>query len=66
MESFAKSYDQIDSLVNAVYTLVYSKDIRMEFGIKKCGVSVLKRGTFDKAKIRRLNLPNKKLMKTIQ
>ena len=38
----------------------------MEFGIKKCGVSVLKRGTFDKAKIRRLNLPNKKLMKTIQ
>ena len=37
----------------------------MEFGIKKCGVLILKRGKVDKAKNRRLNLPNEKLMKTI-
>ena len=60
---FAKSYDQIDSLVNTAYT--FREDIRMEFGIKKCGVLVLKRGKVDKAKSRGLNLPNGKLMKTI-
>ena len=60
---FAKSYDQIDSLVNTVYT--FREDIRMEFGIKKCGVLVLKRGKVDKAKSKDLNLPNGKLMKTI-
>ena len=60
---FTKSYDQIDSLVNTVYT--FREDIRMEFGIKKCGVLVLKRGKVDKAKSRGLNLPNGKLMKTI-
>ena len=60
---FAKSYDQIDSLVNTVYT--FREDIRMEFGIKKCGVLLLKRGKVDKTKSRGLNLPNGKLMKTI-
>ena len=51
-----RSNDQIDSLVNTVYTL--SEDIGMEFGIKKCGVLVLKRGEVDKAKSRGLNLLN--------
>ena len=37
----------------------------MEFGIKKCDVLVLERGKVDKAKSRSLNLPNGKLMKTI-
>ena len=37
----------------------------MELGIKKCGVLVLKRGKVDKAKRRGLNLPNGKVMKTI-
>ena len=37
----------------------------MEFGIKKCGVLILKQGKIDKAKSRSLNLPNGKLMKTI-
>ena len=32
---FAKSNDQIESLVNTVYT--FSEDIGMEFGIEKCG-----------------------------
>ena len=51
------------SLVNTVYK--FSEDIGMEFGIKKCGVLVLKRGKVDKVKSRGLNLPNGKLMKTI-
>ena len=41
LKLFAKSNNQIDSLVNAVYT--FSEDIGMEFGIKKCRVTVLKR-----------------------
>ena len=36
----------------------------MEFGIKKCGVLVLKRGNVDEVKRRGLNLPDGKLMKT--
>ena len=63
LKLFAKSNDQIDSLVNTVYT--FSEDIGMEFGIKKCGVLVLKRGNVDKAKSRGLNLPKGKLMETI-
>ena len=39
---FGKSHDQIDSLVQTVYML--SKDIGMEFGLKKCGVLIMKRG----------------------
>ena len=60
---FAKSNDQIDSLVNTGYTL--SGYIGMEFGIRKCMILVLKRGKVDKAKSRSLNLPNEKIMKTI-
>ena len=63
LKLFAKSNAQNNSLVNTVYT--FSEDIGMEFGIKKCGVLVLKRGKVDKAKSRGLNLPYGKLMKTI-
>ena len=62
LKLFAKSNDQIDSLVNTAYTL--SEYIGMEFGKKKCGVLVLKQGNLDKAKSRGLNLPDGKLMKT--
>ena len=34
--------DQIDSLVNTVRIL--SEDIKMEFGLSKCGVLIMKRG----------------------
>ena len=64
LKLFAKSNDQIDSLVNTVY--IISEDIGMEFGIKKCGILVLKRGKVDaKAKSRGVSLPNGKLMETI-
>ena len=43
---FGKTYEQIDWLVQIVHT--FSIDIGMEFGIKKCGVLVLKRGKIAK------------------
>ena len=36
LKLFAKSNDQIDSLVNTMYT--FSENIGIEFGIKKCRV----------------------------
>ena len=42
LKLFGKSEDQIDSLVQTVQ--VFSEDIGMEFGLKKCGVLLMKRG----------------------
>ena len=42
LKLFRKSFEQILSFVQTVHT--FSMDIGMEFGIKKCGVLVLKRG----------------------
>ena len=41
-ELFGKSQDQIDSLIQTVF--IFSEDIGMEFGLKKCGVVILKKG----------------------
>ena len=42
LKMFAKNKNQIDSLVSTVQMI--SQDIGMRFGVKKCGVSVMKRG----------------------
>ena len=42
LKLFGKSEDQIDSLVQTVQ--LFSEDIGMEFGLKKCGVLLMKRG----------------------
>ena len=39
---FAKIKNQIDSLVLTVH--IFSEDIDMQFGIKKCGVLIMERG----------------------
>ena len=39
---FAKNKNQIDSLVQTVR--IFSEDIGMQFGIKKCGVLIMERG----------------------
>ena len=39
---FVKSEEQIDSLVQIVF--IFSKDIGIEFGLRKCGVVILKKG----------------------
>ena len=63
LKLFAMSHDQINSLVNTVYT--FSDNIVMEFWINKCGVLVLKQGKVDKVKSRGLNLPVRKLIKML-
>ena len=42
LKLFGKSERQIESLVNTVHAV--SDDIGMEFGIKECGVLIMKRG----------------------
>ena len=42
LKLYGKSNDQIDSLVRTVY--LFTSDVGMEFGVKKCGTIVLKRG----------------------
>ena len=42
LKLYCKNEKEIDSLVSTVHS--FSKDIKMEFGIQKCGVLVLKRG----------------------
>ena len=59
LKLFAKSNDQIYSLVNTVYT--FSGDVATEFGIKKCGVLVLKRRKVDKVNSRGLKSPKWKV-----
>ena len=47
LKLFAKSENEIDTLVNTVH--IFSQDIGMEFGVKKCGVVSLKRGKLIKS-----------------
>ena len=42
LKLFSKSEEQMDTLVRTVY--VFSTDIGMEFGTKKCGILSMKRG----------------------
>ena len=42
LKLFAKSKNQIDSLAQTVY--IFSEDIGMQFGIKKCRVLIMERG----------------------
>ena len=58
---FAKSDDQIDSLVQTVFT--FNEDIGMEFGLKKCGVVILKKGKL--AKFDGIHLSNQEIMKEV-
>ena len=44
LKLFGKSEDQIDSLVQSETVQLFSEDIGMEFGLKKCGVLLMKRG----------------------
>ena len=42
LKLFAKNVDQLDSLVNTVR--IFSENIKIEFGLAKCGVLIMKRG----------------------
>ena len=58
LKPVGKNIDQIDSLAKTVFT--FSEDISMEFGLRKCGVVILKKGKLD-----RIHLPNQKIMKEV-
>ena len=59
LKLFGKSEDQIDSLVQTV--LIFSEDIGMEFGLKKRGVVILKKGKL--VKFDRIHSPNQEIIK---
>ena len=61
LKLFGKSDNQIDSLVQTVFT--FSEDIGMEFGLKKCGVVILKKGKL--VKFDGIHLPNQEIMKKV-
>ena len=61
LKLFGKSEDQIDSLIQTTH--IFSTDIGMEFGIKKCGVLILKRGKI--VKCDGIELPNNDVIKEV-
>ena len=62
LKLFGKSKRQVKSLVNAVHAV--SDDIGMEFGIKKCGVLIMKRGKVMTCE--GIELPNGMTMKEVE
>ena len=58
LKLFGKSEGQTDSLVQTVF--IFSEYIDMEFGLKKCGVVILKKGKL--VKFEGIHLPNQELM----
>ena len=58
---FGKINNQIDSLVQTVFT--FKEDISMEFGLKKCGVVILKKGKL--VKFDGIHLPNQEIRKEV-
>ena len=61
LKLFGKCDDQIDSLVQTVFT--FSEDIGKEFGLKKCGVVILNKGKL--VKIDGIHLPNQEIIKEV-
>ena len=61
LKLYAKSEEQTNTLVRTVY--VFSTDIGMEFGIKKCGILTMKRGKIVKSE--GINLPDGEVMKQV-
>lgn len=62
LKLYAKNEEQIDSLIQT--TNIFSTDIGMEFGIKKCGVLVLKRGKIIKCD--GIELPSNEVIKQVE
>ena len=61
LKLLSKSKEQIDTLVRPVH--VFSTDIGMEFGMKKCGILTMKRGKV--VRCERIKLPNSEVMKEV-
>ena len=63
LKVYGKDKAEIESLVSTVQLI--SQDIGMEFGIKKCGVVVLKRGKLWKSEGIRIKLINRQTTKEV-
>ena len=61
LKLYAKSEEQTNTLVRTVY--VFSTDIGMEFGIKKCGIRTMKRGKIVTSE--RIKQPDGEVMKQV-
>ena len=61
LKLYSKSAEQIDSLTQTTH--IFSTDIGMEFGIKKCGVLALKRGKI--VRCEDIELPNDEIIKEV-
>ncbi len=62
LKLFSKNEEQIESLIQTTH--IFSTDIGMEFGIKKCGVLILKRGKI--VRCDGIELPNDELIKEVE
>ena len=62
LKLYAKSEEQTNTLVRTVY--VFSTDIGMEFGIKKCGILTMNRGKILKSE--GIKLPDGEMMKQVE
>ena len=61
LKLFGKNEKEIETLMNTVR--IFSNDIRMEFGISKCGVLMIKRGKLSKCK--GIEIPTGEVIKEI-
>ena len=61
LKLYAKSEEQTNTLERTVH--VFSTDIGMEFGIKKCGILTMKRGKIVKSE--GIKLPDGEVMKQV-
>ena len=61
LKLYTKIEEQTNTLVRTVY--VFSTDIGMEFGIKKCGILTMKRGKIVKSE--GIKLPDGEVMKQV-
>ena len=62
LKLFSKSEEQTETLVRTVH--IFSTDIGMEFGLKKCGILVMKRGKV--VRCEGITLPNGEIMKEVE
>ena len=63
LKLFGKNENEVNSLVSTVQ--VFSDDIKMEFGVKKCGILIMHRGALAKTKTNRIMLPSGETIKHI-
>ena len=61
LKLFAKNEDQIDSFVNTIR--IFSENIKMESGLPKCMVLIMKQGKVVKSE--RMNMPDGKMINYI-